>query len=144
MRKGTSALCVFLDREQISSCYLRYGDSIENTRFSRFGNVGAGSGKSIEDFICRGKNVDQALQILSNTLYWIFSVIPVDNVFLTGGLYSDANALTLLVRERLTAIHLNQDTEIPNVIGIDCIAAGVRSAAKIIREKWFLKEILGE
>lgn len=144
MHKGASALCIFLDKEQISSCYLRYGDSIESTRFSRFGNVGAGRGKSIEDYICRGQNVEQALQVLSSTLYWIFSVIPVDNIFLTGGLYSDANALTLLIRERLAAIHLDQDTDIPDVIGIDCTAAGVRSAAKMIREKWFLKEILGE
>ncbi len=144
MEKNTNILCVFLDKQEISSCYFRYGDSIETVRFCKFGNVGAGGGKSVEDFICRSPNVDQALTVLSNTLYWIFSVVPIDKIVLTGSLYADPGALTILIRERLASIRPDQDADLPEVLGIDCSVAGVHNAAKIIKEKWFLTHILGE
>lgn len=142
--KGESVLCVFLDRKQISSCYLRCGDSIEDIRFCHFGNVGAGDGKSLEEYVCHGQNVDQALKALSNTLYWTFSVVPIDKIVLTGSLYTDANALTLLVQERLTEINQKEDRELPKVAGIDIVTAGVYSAAKNIKKQWFFSHILKE
>ncbi len=142
--KDISVLCVFLDKQEISSCYLRSGDNSEALRFCKFGNVGASGGKSVEDFICRSANVDQALTVLSNTLYWIFSVVPIDKIVLTGNLYADPGSLTLLIRERLASIRPDQDAQIPEVVGLDCNGAGVHNAAKIIKEKWFLKHILGE
>ena len=142
--KGESVLCVFLDRRQISSCYLRHGDSIEDTRFCRFGNVEAGDGKTLEEHVCHGQNVDQALTALARTLYWTFSVVPIEKIVLTGNLYADANALTLLIQERVAAIHQNEDSRLPEITGIDSATAGVYSAAKAIKKKWFLSHILEE
>ena len=144
MGKNTNILCVFLDKQDISSCYLQYGDSVENLRFCKFGNVGAGGGKTVEDFICRNPDVDQALTVLSNTLYWIFSVVPIDKIVLTGSLYADPGALTILIRERIAGIRPDQDSGLPEVLGIDCRVAAVHNAAQSIKEKWFLKNILGE
>ena len=144
VEKNANILCVFLDKQEISSCYLRYGDSIENLRFCKFGNVGAGGGKTVEDFICRSPNVDQALTALSNTLYWVFSVVPIDKIVLTGSLYADPGALTILIRERMAGIRPDQESELPQVLGIDCNVAGIRNAAKLIKDKWFLTQILGE
>lgn len=144
VNKGESVLCVFLDIKEISSCYLRYGDSIEDIRFCHFGNVGAGDGKSLEEYVCHSQNVDQALKALTNTLYWTFSVVPIDKIVLTGGLYADANALTLLIQERLAEIYQNNDAGLSEIAGIDTAIAGIYSAAKAIKEKWFFSHILDE
>ena len=144
LHKGGSALCVFLEQPQITSCYLRRGDSTQDARFCHFGNLNVGNGRTVEDFVCRSKNVDAALDALTRTLYWIFSAVHVDKIVLTGSLYTDAGALALLIGERLTELPQEENARLPEVLGMKYISAGVNSAAVAVKKNWFLTNVLQE
>ena len=93
-------LCLFLNNESFSSCYLTNATAISDIHFHEIGSSFKVKGIPIKDYVDYMEDITDIIEQLSVLIKNICEIAPVNKIFITGNLFTHMDALSTLISQK--------------------------------------------
>lgn len=93
------ALCLFLNKENFSSCFITSSSDISKLHFIEIGESFKVKDIPIKDYIDYMEDITDIIEQLSALIKTVYETAPISQVYITGNFFKNMDALTALISE---------------------------------------------
>jgi len=100
------ALCLFLNKNRFTSCYLNKSSDIDNLSLGEIGTSYKINDIPLKDYIDYMEDPIDVVNAMHKLIESIKNTVPINQVYISGNLYRNMEALTELISERFESNEL--------------------------------------